>query len=71
MYAPPEHLKYLPAILCGFKVPTHPFAADSWGVGMLTAEVRPLLLPRGCRCAAARILLDCGKPTCWQCRHCA
>ena len=43
-YAPPEQLKYLPIALCGFKVPTHPYAADAWGVGMLTAEVRPLSL---------------------------
>ena len=29
MYAPPEDLRYLPIALCGFKVPTLPYAADA------------------------------------------
>ena len=46
-YAPPELLesRLLPITLCGFEVPTLPYAADAWGVRMLTAEVGRLTQP--------------------------
>ena len=64
MLAPPEHLKCLPITLCGFKIPTHPHAADAWGVGMLSAEVRPARTSLGSRVGVQlpHVLLNCGEP---------